>query len=96
MQNIISPIQNIVNTSCNITRLNETHNMTLNQVGIAQIDEITCKATSNSLIIHVKANSSYPILGSGVIQINAEFSNKTAYKLTIRDVNFNITPFQLI
>ena len=96
MQNIISPIQNIVNTSCDITRLNEIHNMTLNQVGLAKIDEITCKATSNSLIIHVKANSSYPILGSGVIQINAEFSNKTAYKLTIGDVNFNITSLEIL
>ena len=95
MQNINNPIQNIINTSCHITKLNETHNMTLNQVGLAQIDEITCKETSNSLIIHVKANSSYPILGSGVIQINAEFSNKTAYKLTIGDVNFNITSLQI-
>ena len=95
MQNINNPIQNIINTSCHITKLNETHNMTLNQVGLAQIDEITCKATSNSLIIHVKANSSYPILGSGVIQISAEFNNKTAYKLTIGDVNFNITSLQI-
>ena len=95
MQNINTPIQNIVNTSCNITRLNEIHNMTLNQVGLAKIDEITCIVSSNSLIIHVKANSSYPILGSGVIQIKAEFNNKTAYKLTIGDADFNITSLQI-
>ena len=95
MQNIINPMQNIVHSSCNITKLNETYKMILNEVGFAQIDEITCKVASDSLIIHVKSNSSYPILGSGVIQISVEFSNKTAYKLTIGDVDFNITPFQL-
>ena len=101
MQNVIineppTPLQNIVNVSCNIPKLEEICKMTLNQIGLAQIDEITCKATSNSLIIHVKANSNYPILGSGVIQIKAEFNNKTAYKLTIGDVNFNITPLEIL
>ena len=94
MQNINTPIQNIVDLSCNITRLGESYEATLNQVHFAQIDKITCEATSSGLTIYVKANSNYPILGSGVIQISVGFNNKTAYKLTIGDVNFNITTLQ--
>ena len=59
----------------------------------AKIDEITCKTTPSKIIIHVKAKADNPILGVGNIRINrAEFKNKTAYRLTIEDVSFNITP----
>ena len=86
-------MDHLVNASCdNITKLNETYT-TQNLVALAKIDEITCKATSSKIIIHVKAKPDNPILGVGNIRINrAEFKNKTAYRLTIGDTNFNITP----
>ena len=100
MQNIIisdppTPLQSIVSASCNITKLEETCKMTINRVDYAQIDEITCNVSSQSITIHVKANSSYPILGSGVLSITVEFGNKTAHTLTFGNNSFNITPLQI-
>ena len=96
MQNLSeAPVQSIVNASCNITNLEETCKMNLDRVDFAPIDEITCNVSSQVLTIHVRANSSYPILGSGVLSITVEFSNKTAHKLTFGSNSFNITPLQL-
>ena len=69
--------------------------MTINRVDYAQIDEITCNVSTQSITIDVKANSSYPILGSGVLSITVEFGNKTAHTLTFGNNSFNITPLQI-
>ena len=88
------PIQNTVSSSCDINKLDETHNMNIDSAILTNyIDEITCKLTSNRLTAHVKSNQ--PIIGGNVLQIRAEFNNKTAYKLTIGDANFNITSLQI-
>ena len=89
-----APVQSIVNATCDITNLTETCKMNINSVDFAHIDEITCNVSAQLLTIHVKANSSYPILGSGVLSITVEFSNNTAHKLTFGSNSFNITPLQ--
>ena len=96
MQNVsTAPVQNIVNASCNIANLEETCKMNIDRVDFAHIDEMTCNVSTQLITIHVKANSSYPILGSGVLSITVEFSNRTAHKLTFGDNSFNITSLQI-
>ena len=90
-----APVQSIVYASCNIANLEETCKMNIDRVDFAHIDEITCNVSTQLITIHVKANSSYPILGSGVLSITVEFGNRTAHKLTFGDKSFNITSLQI-